>query len=71
MREERLQPIGQVQDDLNRPVCSPAPMVKFRTTGDELSYVTSEACNAKLEHVRQSAAPFWETMSHQEHLRPR
>ncbi len=65
---ERLQPVGQVQDDLYRPACSPAGMVKFRTTGDELSAVTSEACNAKLAHVRQSAAPFWETTSHQEHL---
>ncbi len=68
---ERLQPVGQAQDDLYRPACSPAHMVKFRTTGDELSYVTSEACNAKLGHGRQSAAPFRETMSHQEHLRLR
>ena len=66
---ERLQSVGQAQDDLYRPACSPSRMVKYRTAGDELSSVTSEACNAKLGHVRQPAAPFWELSSHQEHLR--
>ena len=68
---ERLQLVGQAQDDLNRPACSPARIVKFRTTGDELSSVTSEACNAKFGQVRRSAAPFGETTSQREHFRSR
>ncbi len=68
---ERLKPVDQVQDDLNRPACSAARIVKFRTIGDELSSVIREACNAKLGHVRHSPVPFRETMSHREQLRPR
>ncbi len=56
---QRAQPAGQTQDDLYRSACSPGRMVKSRTTGAELSTVTSEASNEKSGYVRQFTAPFW------------